>query len=69
VQNPDYGQFNEVKHPNEQIEIVDDAIYLYLPNGFGRTKLSNNFIEKQLCVTATSRNWKTVLQLQNMIQD
>jgi len=68
VQNPDSEDFNKIKHSSEKIEFVDDAVYLYLPNGFGRTKLSNNFIEKQLSVTATTRNWKTVLKLHDMIQ-
>jgi len=34
-------------------------IYLYCPGGYGRTKLSNNAIEKALSVRATTRNWKT----------
>ena len=40
-----------------------NRIYLYCPNGYGRTKLSNNMIEKILSVTATTRNWKTVNEL------
>ena len=35
-------------------------IYLYCPNGYGRTKLSNNTFEKLLSVEATTRNWRTV---------
>jgi len=69
VQNPDSVAFNKVKHSNEQFEIIDNTVYLYLPNGFGRTKLSNNYIEKQLSVTATTRNWKTVLKLQDMTKE
>jgi uncharacterized protein (DUF1697 family) len=38
-------------------------IYLYCPTGYGRTKLSNNALEKALSVRATTRNWKTVNQL------
>jgi len=33
------------------------------PNGYGKTKLSNTFLEKKLEVTATSRNLKTVVKL------
>ena len=36
------------------------TIYLYLPNGYGRTKFNNNFFEKKLRVSATTRNWRTV---------
>jgi uncharacterized protein (DUF1697 family) len=38
-------------------------VYLHLPDGYGRSKLSNAFFEKQLDVRATTRNWKTVTSL------
>ncbi len=42
-------------------------IYLYCPEGYGRTKLSNNAIEKALSVTATTRNWRTTNTLLDMV--
>ena len=42
-------------------------IYLYCPEGYGRTKLSNNAIEKALSVTTTTRNWKTTNTLFEMV--
>src|SRR6266480_316281 len=42
-------------------------IYLYCPGGYGRTKLSNNAIEKALSVEATTRNWKTTNALFEMV--
>jgi uncharacterized protein (DUF1697 family) len=42
-------------------------IYLYCPEGYGRTKLSNNAIEKALSITATTRNWKTTNTLLDMV--
>jgi uncharacterized protein (DUF1697 family) len=44
----------------ERVEIVGREVYLYCPNGYGRTKLSNTTIEKKLGLPATTRNWKTV---------
>ena len=44
-------------------------IYLYLPNGYGRTKLNNNYFENKLKVTATTRNWKTVKKLSEFIHE
>jgi uncharacterized protein (DUF1697 family) len=41
-------------------------IYLFCPNGYGRTRLSNTFFEKKLQVLATTRNWKTVNALYNI---
>jgi uncharacterized protein (DUF1697 family) len=46
-----------------------EEIYLYCPNGYGRTKLSNNVIEKALESGATTRNWRTVNQLFEMSQE
>ena len=42
-------------------------IYLYCPEGYGRSKLSNNAIEKALSVTATTRNWRTTHTLLDMV--
>ena len=44
----------------------EQAIYLYCPNGYGRTKLSNTYFERKLKVAATTRNWKTVNALLDM---
>ena len=51
------------KQDEEEIAFSDYAVYLYCPNGYGRTKLTNNFIESKLKVGATTRNWKTTLEL------
>ncbi len=44
----------------EEFEIRDKEIYLYLPHGSGRTKLTNNFFEKKLGMKATTRNLRTI---------
>ena len=51
-----------VKEP-ERLVLHGRQIYLHCPNGYGKTKLSNTFIEKKLGVTATTRNWKSVVKL------
>lgn len=50
----------------EEIEFTPQAIYLYCPNGYGNTKLNNNFLEKKLKVKATTRNWRTTNELLNL---
>lgn len=57
------------KSNGEEIVISGKAIYLYCPNGYGKTKLSNNFLETTLQVTATTRNWKTSRQLLSMAEE
>ena len=47
----------------EEIQFSKNAIYLYCPNGYGNTKLNNNFLESRLKVKATTRNWKTTNEL------
>ncbi len=47
----------------EQLFMMGKEVYLYCPNGYGKSKLSNNFLEKKLGVGATTRNWKSVLKL------
>ena len=59
---------NKAKDIKEDFVIIDKAIYLYCPNGYGRTKLTNTFFEKKLGVLATTRNWKTVLALAELSQ-
>ncbi|MBL6445335.1 DUF1697 domain-containing protein [Fulvivirga sp. 29W222] len=50
----------------DEFKINGKEVYLFCPNGYGRTKLTNNFFESKLKVTATTRNWKTVNTLLNM---
>ncbi len=52
----------------EEIFIIGKEMYIYYPNGIGRSKLSHGLIEKKLKTVGTARNWNTVLQLQKMIQ-
>jgi uncharacterized protein (DUF1697 family) len=47
----------------DAFRVVGREIYLHCPNGYGRSKLSNAYFEKQLDVAATTRNWKTVTKL------
>lgn len=47
----------------EEWTYAPGCIYLHLPNGAGRTKLSNNFFENKLKVRATTRNLNTLNKL------
>ena len=53
----------------EEISFSDDAVYLYCPDGYGISKLSNNFLETKLKVGATTRNWKTTNELLKIAQE
>ncbi|WP_455204835.1 DUF1697 domain-containing protein [Kaarinaea lacus] len=51
---------------SDQFQTMGKEIYLYCPNGYARTKLSNNFFEKKLALIATTRNWNTINKLQEI---
>jgi uncharacterized protein (DUF1697 family) len=56
--------------PAELFQVNGREIYLYCPNGYGTTKLSNMAIEKKLGIGATTRNWRSVkalLELSHMV--
>jgi uncharacterized protein (DUF1697 family) len=51
------------KEENERFVVADKEVYLYLPNGYARTKLNNAVFEKKFRTAATTRNWRTVKKL------
>ncbi len=51
---------------NDEFEPGESEIYFFCPDGYGRTKYSNSFVERKLKTPATTRNWKTVNKLYKM---
>ncbi|HZP67498.1 MAG TPA: DUF1697 domain-containing protein [Rudaea sp.] len=47
----------------ERFEVVGRDAFIVYPNGAGRSKLTNAFIERKLGVVGTARNWNTVVKL------
>ena len=43
------------------------AVYLFCPNGYGKTRLSNSFFERKINLPVTTRNWNTVNALYKMM--
>lgn len=52
----------------DELEIAGREVYLHCPKGYGSTKLSNAFLEKQLGVAATTRNWRTMTSLAELAE-
>src|SRR4051812_2315824 len=48
--------------PDEFI-VQGREIYLYLPSGVGKTKLTNSYFDSRLRTVSTGRNWRTVTKL------
>ncbi|MBB6417305.1 DUF1697 domain-containing protein [Streptomyces massasporeus] len=57
----------EACHP-EEFRLGDRALYLYAPNGLGRSKLAEHLSKPRITkgVIATTRNWNTVVKLVEM---
>jgi uncharacterized protein (DUF1697 family) len=47
----------------DEFRVVSRHVYLHYPSGYGRSKLTNDYLEKQLAVRSTMRNWTTVTAL------
>jgi uncharacterized protein (DUF1697 family) len=66
---PSEGQIDKVRNinfPPDMFYIKGKEIYIYCPNGFGRTKLYTNFFENKMKVTGTARNWNTIIAIFEM---
>jgi uncharacterized protein (DUF1697 family) len=51
----------------DALQVKGKEIYLHTPQGYGRTKLSGAFFEKKLGILATTRNWRTVTKLTELL--
>jgi uncharacterized protein (DUF1697 family) len=60
------GKVKDFDYPPDKFTVNGSEIFIFCPNGFGRTKLYTNFFEKKMGVTGTARNWNTVLTLLDM---
>ena len=47
----------------DRFVISSNVIYVYHPNGYGRTKIHTNYFERKLKVRATTRNYRSVSTL------
>ena len=51
----------------ERLEVVGADVFLHCPGGYGVTPLGNGFLEKRLGRVATTRNWRTVGALAELV--
>jgi len=66
---PETSLVEAIKKGNYKEDVfmqMNREIYLYCPGGYGETKLSNSFLEKTLKCTASTRNWRTIVELMSM---
>jgi uncharacterized protein (DUF1697 family) len=56
-------KWHKSKELPEMLELRGPEIYLYYPNGVGRSKLTSAVIESKLDTWGTARNWNTLVKL------
>ena len=62
-------KMRNINYPPDKYQISGREIFIYCPNGFGRTKLYTNFFEDKMKVTGTARNWKTITTLLGLAEE
>lgn len=50
-------------YANEEYVISNDVLYFYCANGYGKAKFSLSYFEAKLRLSATARNYKTMIKL------
>ncbi len=63
--NPDLASLEAIATATEKFSLIDRVLYLYTPDGLGKSKLAS-CIEKRLGVQTTARNYNTVAMLNRM---
>jgi len=56
------------RSPPDAFKVRGQEIYLRLPDGAARTKLTNQYFDSKLRTTSTGRNWRTVTKLFELME-
>ena len=56
------------RSPPDEFEVRGQEIYLRLPNGAADSKLTNAYFDSKLATCCTSRNWRTVNKLLELMR-
>lgn len=59
----DVAALDPRRSPPDEFILRDREIFLRLPNGVARSKLTNAYFDRTLRTTATLRNWRTMTRL------
>jgi uncharacterized protein (DUF1697 family) len=54
------GKVKGINYPPDKFIVAGKEIYIYCPNGFGKSKIYTGFFENKMKTTGTGRNWKTI---------
>lgn len=57
-----------VKKQQEELHLHERELYIYFPDGQGRSKLSLPAVDRALKILGTGRNWNSVMKLMEMAE-
>ena len=60
------GELDAKRSPPDEFVVAGREVYLRLPNGVARSKLTNAYFDGRLATVSTIRNWRTVRKLVEM---
>ena len=63
------SELTEAATQGERVEQVGDALWIHYANGVGRSKLTPALLDRRIGSPATARNWRTVMQLGEMLDE
>lgn len=56
------------RSPPDEFEVKGREVFLWYPNGSGRSKLTIDYVEKRLGIRATARNWNTITKVLDLME-
>jgi uncharacterized protein (DUF1697 family) len=63
------GRLRTLKTEGEELHLKGRELYIYFPNGAGRTKLPWSSVASLLKTTGTARNWNSVLAMLKIAEE
>ena len=58
-----FAALDPERSPPDRFGLLGRELFLCCPNGMGRTRLTNDYLDRTLGTVSTVRNWNTVLAL------
>ena len=65
----DIEKLDPERSPGDRFAVDGHDVFVHYPHGSGRSKLTLDYVERVLGVTATGRNWNTVTRLHALMTD
>jgi len=64
-----WAELRKIKADPEELRIADRELYIYFPDGMGRSKFPWARLDKILKTASTGRNWNTVMKLLEIAEE